>query len=319
MTKQPHVYGFHKIKHKASIALLVTLVLVTLGGFVLSCSSSEDSGTDSSPTTSSSISDADGSDSSVAEQNTDNMAGHHHATVREVSKDLPIPTLTIEVSEDPLNGWNLYAEITDFRLSPENASTVDIPGEGHMHLYIDGVKTARLYSSWYHISELAPGEHTIKVTLSSNDHAELAVDGEIISDSQIVLVPGLPHDNNGNDGSISEDDNGHHHTSDDHHTIDSGESSRYDADVADADTTIPIKFFEGEEHTLKRVTVDLDSVVALNVQTDISDSVHVHGYDVLHSVDKNQPAHFAFNAQIPGTFEVELESSGILLLLLTVS
>lgn len=286
---------FHRV-HRISYKTIIALLLIS-GGLVLSCSSSEDDDTNSLVDTGSVMSDADNRDNgSVAEKDTGHMAGHHHTTVKEVSKDLPIPTLAIEVLEDPVDGWNLHAEITNFRLSPENASTVDMPGEGHMHLYIDGVKVARLYSSWYHISELTPGERIIRVSLQSNDHAELAVDGEVISDSQVLIVSGTPHN--------------------DH---DSSESSRYDADVADADVTIPVEFFEGEVHTPLRVTVDLGSVVALNVQTDISDSVHVHGYDILNYVDKDQPAYFAFNAQIHGTFEVELENSGILLLQLTIS
>ena len=55
------------------------------------------------------------------------------------------------------------------------------------------------------------------------------------------------------------------------------------------------------------------------VTSDTAEEIHVHGYDVLHSVAVGQPLHFSFAAEIPGVFEVELEGSGRLLLQLTVS
>ena len=68
-----------------------------------------------------------------------------------------------------------------------------------------------------------------------------------------------------------------------------------------------------------RVEVDLGSVVALMVTSDIAEEVHVHGYDILRAVSESQPAHFAFTATIPGVFEVEFEGSGRLLLQMEIS
>ena len=69
----------------------------------------------------------------------------------------------------------------------------------------------------------------------------------------------------------------------------------------------------------QRVEVGLGSVVALMVTSDTAEEVHVHGYDILRAVSDGQPAHLAFTAEIPGVFEVELEGSGRLLVLLEVS
>ena len=55
------------------------------------------------------------------------------------------------------------------------------------------------------------------------------------------------------------------------------------------------------------------------VTSDTAEEIHVHSYDILHSVAVGQPLHFSFTADIPGVFEVELEGSGRLLLQLTVS
>ena len=99
-----------------------------------------------------------------------------------------------------------------------------------------------------------------------------------------------------------------------------GEPTRYDAPVSGADQTITVEVVGGDPmggH--QRVRVDLGSVVALMVTSDIAEEVHVHGYDILRAVSDGHPAHFAFTAEIPGVFEVELEDSGRLLFLLEIS
>ena len=96
--------------------------------------------------------------------------------------------------------------------------------------------------------------------------------------------------------------------------------TRYDADVADAAQTATVEVVDGAPaggH--QRVEVDLGSVVAVVVASDAAEEVHVHGYDILRAVSDGHPAHFAFTAEIPGVFEVELEGSGRLLLQLEIS
>ena len=55
------------------------------------------------------------------------------------------------------------------------------------------------------------------------------------------------------------------------------------------------------------------------VEADVSDEVHVHGYDLLAEVSPDEPAVIVFRANAPGVFEVELEGAGLLLLELTVT
>ena len=54
-------------------------------------------------------------------------------------------------------------------------------------------------------------------------------------------------------------------------------------------------------------------------RADVSDEVHVHGYDLLAEVSPDEPAVIVFRANAPGVFEVELEGAGLLLLELTVT
>ena len=61
---------------------------------------------------------------------------------------------------------------------------------GHAHLYLNGVKVARLYGTAYHLSDLPDGQHTITVTLNTNDHSDLALDGRLIEASVEVDTTG---------------------------------------------------------------------------------------------------------------------------------
>ena len=120
-------------------------------------------------------------------------------------------------------------------------------------------------------------------------------------------------DHHDTDGEEDTGSGGNHHGSADAPT-------RYDADVADAEQTVSVEVVGGEPvggH--QRVEVGLGSVVAVTVTADTAEEVHVHGYGILRAVSDGRPARFAFTAEIPGVFEVELEGSGRLLLLLEIS
>ncbi len=60
-----------------------------------------------------------------------------------------------------------------------------------------------------------------------------------------------------------------------------------------------------------RQPVPAGATVELRVEADVADEVHVHGYDKLAGVTPGQPATIVFRADIPGVFEVELESRGL--------
>jgi hypothetical protein len=50
--------------------------------------------------------------------------------------------------------------------------------------------------------------------------------------------------------------------------------------------------------------------VLIVVRADISDHVHVHGYDLIADVAPGAPARIRFRANVAGVFEVELEGAG---------
>lgn len=59
-------------------------------------------------------------------------------------------------------------------------------------------------------------------------------------------------------------------------------------------------------------------VVSIEVTSDVADEVHLHGYDKKVDVTPGAPATLTFTADIPGIFEVELESRGVKLIDLVV-
>ena len=60
-----------------------------------------------------------------------------------------------------------------------------------------------------------------------------------------------------------------------------------------------------------RKTVKKGDRVVLVVKSDVTDHIHLHGYDVMRDVAPGKLARLPFKATIPGRFEVELEDRGV--------
>jgi hypothetical protein len=67
-----------------------------------------------------------------------------------------------------------------------------------------------------------------------------------------------------------------------------------------------------------RATVNKDDHVVLVVKSDVADEIHLHGYDKKTEVTAGGTARLPFVANIPGRFEVELESRSVQIADLTV-
>jgi hypothetical protein len=61
---------------------------------------------------------------------------------------------------------------------------------------------------------------------------------------------------------------------------------------------------------IKTITVSKGDQIRFDVQSDVSDEIHVHGYDFMKDVEAGGKVSFSFPAKIDGEFEVELESRG---------
>lgn len=196
-------------------------------------------------------------------------AGHPHT----MDAAAPGPmTVDLRVEADPMKGWNVFVDTTGFTWAPQDAGADPVPGEGHAHLYVDGVKVARVYGPAFYVGDLEPGTHEVTVTLNANDHADYAVDGAKVTASVTVEVAG---------------------------------------EAAQPDVTLEATVRDGEVSGGGRVEVAVGDRVAIVVDADVPDRLHVHGYDVYGDVAAGSPARVVFVAGAPGVFEVELEDGGI--------
>lgn len=110
---------------------------------------------------------------------------HNHSQIISLPEGPNAPTLRIEAFRDG-PGWNLHVIVTNFELTPERVGSKHVAGEGHGHVYLNGVKQARLYSEWYHIDKVPDGDVVVRVTLNSNDHSALSVEASLIEATLIL-------------------------------------------------------------------------------------------------------------------------------------
>ena len=86
----------------------------------------------------------------------------------------PAPRLALSVAPDG-DGWRVSIEAEDFTFSEEFVDLYHVPGMGHGHLYVGGMKMGRLYAPEAYIGALPKGQHEIRVTLNTNDHRAYVV------------------------------------------------------------------------------------------------------------------------------------------------
>jgi heme/copper-type cytochrome/quinol oxidase subunit 2 len=74
-------------------------------------------------------------------------------------------------------------------------------------------------------------------------------------------------------------------------------------------TTTPIQVVNGKPvGGIRKINVNKGEQVRFSVTSDVSDEVHVHGYDFMKDVKAGGTVRFDFPAKIDGSFEIELEN-----------
>lgn len=213
---------------------------------------------------------------------------HDHDALMEVDYE-PAPTIELRTHLDPSSGVNLEVVTTGFTLAPERASTDPVDGEGHFHIYVDGVKLRRLYAHWAHVDLKVPGDYEIRVEMSANNHAALAVNGVKLDATAIVTIPDAAEDPE---------------------PMDMGDN---------AGTTIEVEVAGGKPvDGVQRHRINAGDNVTIVVTGDTTDELHIHGYDFVVPFAPGGPGTITFEADIPGIFEVETHHHGDLLMELQV-
>ena len=84
-------------------------------------------------------------------------------------------------------------------------------------------------------------------------------------------------------------------------------------------TVVSIVVVNGQpQGGIVRQTVSKGDRVVIVVKSDVADEIHLHGYDKSTDVTAGATARLPFIADLPGRFEVELESRGVQIADLTV-
>ena len=93
-----------------------------------------------------------------------------HVLAEEVKK----PSLVVE-HQVKGNDLELKMIVQDFRFSLENMGKENKDGEGHVHLYVDGKKIAKIFGPQFTLADVAPGKHKIEEELDHNNHESYGV------------------------------------------------------------------------------------------------------------------------------------------------
>ena len=109
-------------------------------------------------------------------------------------------SVAVEATPDSVSGLNLRITTTGFTFSPEEVGGEHAQGQGHAHVYVDGVKEGRVYGEHYHLGSVGPGEHTIRVTLNTNTHTEYTIGGQTVEHAISVTVPSAEEAGHGDGG-----------------------------------------------------------------------------------------------------------------------
>ena len=129
-------------------------------------------------------------------------AGSHGSGLREAAAAMSV---ALETELDSVSGVNLRIVADGFAFAPEKVNLAHSEGEGHAHVYVDGVKVGRVYTPWFHLDQLEPGRREIRVELNANSHEPYGWNGAAVEAVAYVTVPepgdaAMHHDDGGIDG-----------------------------------------------------------------------------------------------------------------------
>ena len=113
--------------------------------------------------------------------------GHTHGPDA-VEAESPM-AVSVTVEEDPLGGGNLFVETDGFSFAPRNTGADHVPGEGHAHVYVNGVKIGRLYGHAMQLGKLAAGRNKVRVALNTNDHSVYTWNGQPVEATAAIDIP----------------------------------------------------------------------------------------------------------------------------------
>ena len=120
-------------------------------------------------------------------------SGHHHSTEPgTIESEVPI-SISFTTEVDDHGGVDIQITTEGWLWTPDNVDGEHVTGEGHAHIYVDGVKIGRIYGPTYYLEGVEAGERQVRISLNSNSHDELTYDGNAVEAIASVTIPETDH------------------------------------------------------------------------------------------------------------------------------
>ncbi len=100
---------------------------------------------------------------------------------------MPPPSIEMDVTPTDGGGWRVELMTENFTFDEEQDPPVHVPGHGHGHLYIDGLKIGRMYAPVAEFGRLPPGRYTVSVSLNTNTHLPYTNDDGVVSAETAII------------------------------------------------------------------------------------------------------------------------------------
>ncbi len=83
----------------------------------------------------------------------------------------PPPSITIkEPVPVAADGFTVEIDLEDFEFVVTEDDAAHVPGQGHAHVYLNGLKLGRLYDNSFELGSLSAGAYSLRIGLNTNDH-----------------------------------------------------------------------------------------------------------------------------------------------------
>ena len=119
----------------------------------------------------------------LSDEGMDHSAGNGIEVTPKASVSL---NATSEISAE---GFQIALTLRNFDLVSVPEGTEHVSGEGHAHLYLNGLKLGRLYETSYALGGLVPGDYEFRVVLNSHDHRPYLSGGTLVEDRLRFSIP----------------------------------------------------------------------------------------------------------------------------------
>ena len=201
---------------------------------------------------------------------------HDHEVMEGIALDGLDHPPTVEVAAESDGAGNVVVAVTltGIELVPADPPGDHQPGQGHLHISVDGETVAMTSHAVHYLTGLADGHHEVAVRLSANDHRDYLFGGSPSGDSTMVMVTGG--------------------------TVPKAPDLVFAVEVSDGTVVGGVQRFEAM----------VGDLIEISVTSDVDDEVHLHAYDMTVHLHAGSTTTLLVEGTIPGVFEAELHGAG---------